>query len=259
MPGTSPEPNKPTLNDKSVHTLRMPEVAGGEASGSQQVVRHAEISNADAGWVGLREPNKVDDDERLPRACLFCGSIPDNVHGDNTHLRTVLGNKMVLIDALAGLGIVDDNHLFVLDVVGQWGAGACDFFNSLPKDSLPMLYKVAIMSYIRSHHSPRSAEKRPRTVGTWLSNCPDHPQVRGDQLPPKLRDLLDHISAEELAPLFFVAHVRTDEEFEMLCELNEQERLSIFNGGLFTRVRPFQRWLLWFVLGHLNILDPEKN
>ncbi|KAG6912750.1 hypothetical protein DXG01_012448, partial [Tephrocybe rancida] len=62
---------------------------------------------------------------------------------------------------------------------------------------------------------------------------------------------------DELAPLFIVAHVRTDEEFELLCGLNVQERLSIFNGDSFARIRPFQKWLLRFVLGHLNILDPE--
>ncbi|KAG6916284.1 hypothetical protein DXG01_007525 [Tephrocybe rancida] len=256
MPGTSPELN--LSNDRTARTLRMPEGSGGESSGSHQAVRHSEITNRDAGWIGLREPSKFDDDESLPRACLFCGSIPDNAHGDNTYLRTVLGNKMVLIDTLAGLGIIDDSHLFVLDVVGQWGARACNFFDSLPKDTLPILYKVAILNYIRAQHNPRSAGKRPRVVGSWLSNCPDHPQVRVDQLPPKLRDLLDYLSVEELAPLFFVAHVRTDEEFEMLCGLNEQERLSIFNGGPFSRIRPFQRWLLRFVLGHLNILDPEE-
>ncbi|KAG6904541.1 hypothetical protein DXG01_009180 [Tephrocybe rancida] len=256
MPGTSPESN--LSNDRTACTLRMPEGPGGESSGNQQAARHAEIANVDAGWIGLREPSQFDDDESLPRACLFCGSTPDKVHGDNTYIRTVLGNKMILIGALAGLGIVDDSHFFILDVVGQWGARACDFFDSLPKDTLPMLYKVVILNCIRANHNPRSAGKRPRVVGNWLSNCPDHPQVQGDQLPPKLRDLLDHLSMDELAPLFFVAHVRTDEEFEMLCGLNVQERLSIFNGGSFARIRPFQKWLLRFVLGHLNILDPEE-
>ncbi|KAG6906350.1 hypothetical protein DXG01_014354 [Tephrocybe rancida] len=259
MPGPSPKAN--LSSDRTAHTLRIPEgpLTGGESSGSQQAARHAEVTNIDAGWIGLREHSRFDDDESLPRACLFCGSIPDNAHGDNTYLRTVLGNKMVLIDALAGLGIVGDRHLFVLDVVGQWGVRACDFFDSLPKDTLPMLYKVAILNYIRARHNPRSAGKRPRVVGSWLSNCPDHPQVQGDQLPPKLRGLLDYLGVDELAPLFFVAHIRTDEEFEMLCELNEQERLSIFDGGHFTRIRPFQKWLLRFVLGHLNILDPDSE
>ncbi|KAG6915517.1 hypothetical protein DXG01_011048 [Tephrocybe rancida] len=257
MPGTSPESN--LSNDRTACTLRMSEGPGGESSGNQQAVRHPEIANVNAGRIGLRKPSKFDDDESLPRACLPCGSTPDMVHGDNTYLKTVLGNKMILIDALAGLGIVDDSHLFVLDVVGQRGARACDFFDSLPKDTLPMLHKVAILNYIRAHHNPRSAGKRPRVVGNWFkSNCPDHPQVQGDQLPPKLRDLLNYLSMDELAPLFFVAHVRTDDEFEMLCELNVQERLSIFNGGSFARIRPFQRWLLRFVLEHLDILDPEE-
>ncbi|KAG6904696.1 hypothetical protein DXG01_007831, partial [Tephrocybe rancida] len=115
MPGTSPESN--LSNDRTACTLRMPEGPGGESSGNQQTVRHAEIARGvDAGWIGLRELSKFDNGESLPRACLFCGSTPDKVHGDNTYLRTVLGNKMILIDALAGLGIVNDSHLFILDV-----------------------------------------------------------------------------------------------------------------------------------------------
>ncbi|KAG6912326.1 hypothetical protein DXG01_015350, partial [Tephrocybe rancida] len=152
MPGTSPELN--LSNDRTACTLRIPEGPGGESSGNQQAVRHAEIARGvDAGWIGLREPSQFDNGESLPRACLFCGSTPDKVHGDDTYLRTVLGNKMILIDALAGLGIVNDSHLFILDVVGQWGARASDFFDSLPKDTLPMLYKVYILNCIKAQHN----------------------------------------------------------------------------------------------------------
>ena len=60
---------------------------------------------------------------------------------------------------------------------------------------------------------------------------------------------------EELVPVFIAAHVKTDDEFHLLQDLDEMQRLAIFDGDQFRHVRPFQRWMIDFLLAHIDILN----
>ncbi|KAG6888023.1 hypothetical protein C0995_011065 [Termitomyces sp. Mi166 len=68
-----------------------------------------------------------------------------------------------------------------------------------------------------------------------------------------LQALLNKFDMEELMPLFHAARVTADEELMMFRVLEGSERLPIFDGEDFANVQPFQRWMLDFVLKHIDM------
>ena len=60
---------------------------------------------------------------------------------------------------------------------------------------------------------------------------------------------------EELTPVFSAAHVNTDNDFDLLHNLDKSQRLAIFAGDQFRHIQPFQRWMLNFLLENIDIMD----
>ncbi|KAG5353639.1 hypothetical protein C0989_004320 [Termitomyces sp. Mn162] len=168
---------------------------------------------------------------------------------DNAQIATVCQNKKYLIDALALLGIENDKHLLILNKLAEWGAGLAEFFDSLPDDKLPHLYKVAVLSRIskfnalcdKSRHSSRRHDYQ-----RLLTN---------EDSSPLLQALLHRFDLEELHPFFHAAHVTTDEEFLMLQGLDEPQRLAIFDGEDLMHIQPFQRWIIDFILRRVDMTE----
>ncbi|KAH0583328.1 hypothetical protein J132_10735 [Termitomyces sp. J132] len=166
---------------------------------------------------------------------------------DTTSVAIVCENKKSLIDALALLGIKNDKHLLILNKLAEWGAGLAEFFDSLPADKLPVLYKVFVLSRISKCNA--------------LSDQSGHSSCRHDYqrlIPnedssPLLQALLQSFGLEELHPFFHAAHVTTDEEFLMLQGLDEPQRLAIFDGENLMHILPFQRWIIDFILRRIDM------
>ncbi|GLB34843.1 hypothetical protein LshimejAT787_0204080 [Lyophyllum shimeji] len=113
----------------------------------------------------------------------------------------------------------------------------------------------------RKHTSGTSAWPQPSSwpmdgdLTVSQSGCPVHPPEDWDNTPTKLQALLKALDVEELMPLFLAAHVRTNEEFRLLTQLSDAERIAVFQQLDLQHVRPFQRWMLDVVLKNLTMLD----
>ncbi|KAG6860628.1 hypothetical protein C0995_009277 [Termitomyces sp. Mi166 len=102
--------------------------------------------------------------------------------------------------------------------------------------------------------NPMSLNETPYQVPR--SGCPIHPPApEWDYVPTKLQTLLWLFSMEELTPLFLMAPVRTNEDFDLLRGLDEEDRIFVFEQLKLPHLKRFQRWMLAFLLKNIDFLD----
>ncbi|KAF8077837.1 hypothetical protein FPV67DRAFT_1463173 [Lyophyllum atratum] len=87
------------------------------------------------------------------------------------------------------------------------------------------------------------------------SGCPLHSSMNRKETSTRLQALLKSFDMEELMPLFLAAHIKSNHEFNVLCELNDADRICVFEQLEITQIKPFQQWMLRIVLGNLDMLD----
>ncbi|KAG6861371.1 hypothetical protein C0995_000777, partial [Termitomyces sp. Mi166 len=163
-------------------------------------------------------------------ACLFCNYIPNIPAGAQAHIQVFSRNKGIS-DALARLGITNDKHLSILNLLATWNAGPKEFLESMAEGILSPLYKFSLLQHFQKYYLSNSPVPPHQIINCW-SGCPNH-SYNNEKTPPKLQKLLEELGMEELAPLFSVAHVETEDEFDMLHDLDEPQRLAVFDEDQF--------------------------
>lgn len=64
---------------------------------------------------------------------------------------------------------------------------------------------------------------------------------------------------EELMPLFLEVQIKSDTEYELLCWLDEEERLSLFEGLKSCQpIKPFQQMMLGLILKNMDVSGLTK-
>ena len=82
--------------------------------------------------------------------CLFCNYTPDVPAAAKTHIQLFSQNKAI-INALSCLGIVNDKHLSILNLLMTWNAGPEEFLGSLAEGILCPLYKVSLLQHFQKY------------------------------------------------------------------------------------------------------------
>ncbi|KNZ78415.1 hypothetical protein J132_00778 [Termitomyces sp. J132] len=217
-------------------------------------------------------------------ACLFCDYTPNGTVAGKPAIDNVFQHNKHVIDSLSTLGICNDQQLDALMDLRMWGIGPDRFFDSIPASELSPLYKAHILSQLKAKQGlilrpPLAIEVKRRIEGSmsfssevaavldlliniqaqyrvpW-SGCPTHPPTpEWDHVPTKLQTVLRLFNMQELTPIFLMAQVKTNEDFDLLCGLGEVGRTLVFEQLELPYIRRFQRWMLAFLLKNIDILD----
>ncbi|KAH0586904.1 hypothetical protein H2248_005740 [Termitomyces sp. 'cryptogamus'] len=215
---------------------------------SKQVMRWPEASTK---LIGNGSRERLRSNHTGYVACLFCDFLPVIPAGAKSEIERFSQTKSIT-DVLTCLGIVNDKHLYILNLLTTWNAGPKEFLGSLGEGMLKPLYKFSLLEKFQKYDLSETLGSSYQDISCW-SGCPNHPQGN-KEAPRKLQRLLEKFGMEELVPVFSAAHVKSDDEYDLLCGLDEVQRSVIFNGGQFRHVRPFQRWMIDFLLAHRDIL-----
>lgn len=179
----------------------------------------------------------VDDQSIIAPCCRCLNSTVANIN--NKVLREVTVNDHIFLRDLAKVGIVFDQHLWILLRMEEIDLEKLLF--SMPTKDLSLSMKGRLLTVLAQERQ-RNHSIVLDTIRVTQLPCESHPPADISGLTSDFRRVLQHVGVEELIPALSYAGILNSKDFDAFCQMSKNCR-KIIMQNLGIKLSPLQDFL----------------